>query len=322
MRHQPPPAIPALTATDLEFVVSEAAPEASDRGRLAQLVAEDEAFRAALLGDDRLVERVLTDEETFLRISPTLYFEVLLRRALKEMEAASHTVERSGRQSIPVFDAGEVVELIARPGVLYYLAEMLASFTRIRSHVVPVRGRKGVRRRVRYNDLDIDSLISLCATADEDHRFDFYRRIADVCLFTTGLFPEHAHPDRQASPSGQTRAPRVRRAHRGSDARTAGQARASQPGGVRGRGSVVLRPGAPAPEGQDHAAVGRVRAVARALHGGPQAAELHRRALPALPQAPPVRVARSLSEKQCSKRYASLVECKDANYSTTKSRLL
>ena len=33
-------------------------------------------------------------------------------------------------------------------------------------------------------------------------------------------------------------------------------------------------------------------------------------------------MARSLSEKQCSKRYASLVECKDANYSTTKSRLL
>ena len=32
--------------------------------------------------------------------------------------------------------------------------------------------------------------------------------------------------------------------------------------------------------------------------------------------------ARSLSEKQCSKRYASLVECKDAIYSTTKSRLL
>ena len=31
---------------------------------------------------------------------------------------------------------------------------------------------------------------------------------------------------------------------------------------------------------------------------------------------------RSLSEKQCSKRYTSLVECKDANYSTTKSRLL
>ena len=33
-------------------------------------------------------------------------------------------------------------------------------------------------------------------------------------------------------------------------------------------------------------------------------------------------VTRSLSEKQCSKRYTSLVECKDANYSMTKSRLL
>ena len=31
---------------------------------------------------------------------------------------------------------------------------------------------------------------------------------------------------------------------------------------------------------------------------------------------------RSLSEKQCSKRYTSLVECKDANYPMTKSRLL
>ena len=31
---------------------------------------------------------------------------------------------------------------------------------------------------------------------------------------------------------------------------------------------------------------------------------------------------RSLSEKQYSKRYASLVECKDVNNSTTKSRLL
>ena len=33
-------------------------------------------------------------------------------------------------------------------------------------------------------------------------------------------------------------------------------------------------------------------------------------------------IPRSLSEKQCSKRYASLVECKNANYSTTKSSLL
>ena len=31
-------------------------------------------------------------------------------------------------------------------------------------------------------------------------------------------------------------------------------------------------------------------------------------------------IPRSLSEKQCSNRYTSLMECKDANYSTTKSK--
>ena len=45
-------------------------------------------------------------------------------------------------------------------------------------------------------------------------------------------------------------------------------------------------------------------------------------ATPETTKAEVLRLARSLSEKQCSKRYASLVECKDANYSTTKSRLL
>ena len=39
------------------------------------------------------------------------------------------------------------------------------------------------------------------------------------------------------------------------------------------------------------------------------------------PVVPPLST-RSLSEKQYSKRYASLVECKDINNSTTKSRLL
>ena len=44
-------------------------------------------------------------------------------------------------------------------------------------------------------------------------------------------------------------------------------------------------------------------------------------ALEFTPVVPPLST-RSLSEKQYSKRYASLVECKDINNSTTKSRLL
>ena len=208
------PGTPRFTETDLDFVVNEAAPEARNKKRLAQLVTEDEGFRKALLGDDRLVGRILNDEEAFLKISPALYFEVLLRRALKELEAATHTVERTGRQNIPVFDIHEVVDLIGRQEVLYYLAQMLASFTRIRSYVVPVRVRKGVRRRVRYNDMDIDGLIRLCATADEEHRFGLYQRIADVCLFITGLFPAYPQSDFHRPTSGQVRPPLARRGRR------------------------------------------------------------------------------------------------------------
>lgn len=107
------------------------------------------------------------------------------------MEATTHTLKRAGKQSIPVFDTPAVVRLLARAGVVEYLADMLASFTRVQSYVVPVRVRWGVRRRVRYNDMDIDSLMRLCATAEESQRFRFYKRIADVCLFITGVFAGH-----------------------------------------------------------------------------------------------------------------------------------
>ena len=122
-------------------------------------------------------------------ISPALYFEVLLRRAAKDMEVATHTLERTGSQSIPVFDTDEVVELLALPGVLLYLSQMLASFTRISSQVTSVRVRRGIRRRVRHNDLDIDSLMGRLGSAGEEQRFELYRRIADVCLFLSGIFP-------------------------------------------------------------------------------------------------------------------------------------
>ena len=138
-----------FTEADLNFVVGEAAPDVLDKERLSQLIREDQDFRSALIGDKKVFQRVMSDDEILLKISPALYFEILLRNALKEMEMSTHTVERTGKQSIPVFDTGEVVELLARPKVLEYLAQMLASFTRIPSYVVPVRVRPGVRRRVR-----------------------------------------------------------------------------------------------------------------------------------------------------------------------------
>ena len=108
------------------------------------------------------------------------------------METITYTEEREGRASIPVFDTPEVIEFMERPGVVEYMASMMASFTRIQSYTVPVRVRKGIRRRVRYSDMDIDSLVKFAADADPEQRFGYYKRIADVCLFLSGVFPDSA----------------------------------------------------------------------------------------------------------------------------------
>ena len=193
-----------LTDGDLAFLIGETAPDARDPARLVRLVREDEQFRQALVGDDRVFRQVVEDEEILVKISPALYFEVLLRRAAKDMETATHTLERDGSQSIPVFDTDEVVELLSLPGVLLYLSQMLASFTRISSQVTSVRVRRGIRRRVRHNDLDIDSLMGRLGSAGEGQRFGLYRRIADVCLFLSGVFPAYAQADNRY-PSGALR---------------------------------------------------------------------------------------------------------------------
>ena len=189
-----PPRMVVLTESDLDFVVSEAAQGPTDTDRLKLLIEEDEQFRAAILGDENVFQRLMADEETFLKVSPALYFEVLLRQALRDLETAGYTVERDGRADLPVFDTPEVVRFLSIQGVLDYLAHMLASFNRINSYAVPVRIRRGIRRRVVYNDMDIDSLVRLCATADWEQRFGYYKRIADVCLFISGVFPDFASP--------------------------------------------------------------------------------------------------------------------------------
>ena len=205
---------PQFTDTELDFVVGEAAPDAGNKEQLKRLVLEDAEFRSALVGDEKLFRRVMDDPEALVHLSPALYFEILLRRTYRDLEGASHTVERSGSDTVVVFDTKEVVGLLGEPGVLEYLADALASFTRIQSYVVPVRVRRGIRRRIRFNDMDIDSLMRLFDTSDEEQRFGLYKRIADVCLFISSMFVDYARGDHRYAVTGQLRplAPgRVRR---------------------------------------------------------------------------------------------------------------
>jgi hypothetical protein len=203
-----------LSDSDLEFVVKEAAPQFKDKAKLKQLIRGDESFRRGLVGDEAVFRRVMEDDETFLKISPSLYFEILLRKALKELEKATHTVERVGTQTVAVFDVRAVVDLLAEEKVLDYLASMLSSFTRIESYVIPIRVKKGAWRKIRFNDMDIDSLARFCEAVDEEHRFRFHKRIADVCLFILGMFPEYVQFDYRYPSSGEVRPRIIGRARR------------------------------------------------------------------------------------------------------------
>ena len=182
-----------FTDGDLDFLVSIVVPGLSNALSVREAIRNDPAYRKAIVSDERVFSQVINDKESFLKISPSLYFEVLLRRAQKDLISSSYTIEREGRGNIPVFDTGKVAGFLDTPNMLEYLANMLASFTRIRSFVVPVRVRKGIRRRVRYNDMDVDSLIDFAARADESERFSYYKRIGDVCLFLTGLFRDSTY---------------------------------------------------------------------------------------------------------------------------------
>ncbi len=194
-----------LTATDLDFLVATVCPESGDPSAVKEVLARDKDFRNGFIRDERVFRRVMDDGEILLKISPALFFEVLLSKAVQDLEKKGYTMEREQAMSIPVFDSREVVELMANKAILAYLARMLASFTRVESHTLYLRLGKRTRRRIRFNDMDIMSLMSLVEFADEEYRFGLYKRIADICLFLGGVFPGFLERDYRYPASGEPR---------------------------------------------------------------------------------------------------------------------
>jgi len=180
-----------LSDADLAFIV-DGPSSVDDLMGLRQSLAIDESRRAEVLGDDQLFQRVLAMEDTLVRISPRLFFEVLLRRAIHDITRAVHVLERAGRDRVPLFVGEREVQAISRPVVIDYLAEMLASFTKINSHTARVRVRRGVWRKSRYNDLDVPSLLRLASEGDETRRMAVLQRAGDASLLILGVFSDFA----------------------------------------------------------------------------------------------------------------------------------
>ncbi len=198
-----------LERRDIRFVVDTLMPGTGDKERAVGLVQEDERFLEAMLDDERLFERLIGGREVLLHVSPYLMFAVLLRRARRDLAEASYTTELRSLQKVILFDTDEVVDLLERDELRSYLAAMLSSFTRIESVSLTVRVREGIWRRYRTNELDVEGLIRYSQAVDEEQRFEPYRRIGDVCLFLSGIFPSAIRARHRYPVSGEIR-PRAR----------------------------------------------------------------------------------------------------------------
>jgi hypothetical protein len=196
-----------LTENDLDFLVDTVSPEVTDRHRLKQIIQHDTDFRSTFVGSEKVFNRVMDDEEIFLKVSPRLFFEVLLRRACSDLEKRPYTLEKTKTMRIPVFDSKDVVEILTKESLVIYLADMLSSFTKIESYSMSFRVRKGVWKKIHFNDLDLESLLNMAEKVEDPYRFGFYKRIADVCLFVLGIFPGHAEREYRYPSSGELRAP-------------------------------------------------------------------------------------------------------------------
>lgn len=182
---------PRLTDADLRFLVQTVATQRRDYDRVIDLIRDKPDIIDRMLDDDNLFRRLTADDESLVKVSPWLMFTVLLRHAARDLAHERFTIERLGAtERIPVFDSQRVAALLQDGTVRDYLADLLASFVRTDSTTVYYRSGRRYRRRT-FSDMDIDDMIALASNVADEFRFPFYRRIGDICLFITGVFPEH-----------------------------------------------------------------------------------------------------------------------------------
>lgn len=160
-----------------------------ERERAAEQIRE--IMAEYLLENEKLFERVNEEEDIFLKISPFLLFTILIQQTEREMGKKSYMLEIVGhREQIPIFDAKDSVTLIQNKDMRNYLARMLASFTKVDSTTVVYRAR-GLTYQRHFSELDFDNVLELAGLVELPYRYDFYKRLADISLFITGIFPEY-----------------------------------------------------------------------------------------------------------------------------------
>src|SRR5258707_3898473 len=185
-----------LTDADRELLatVSGGPAEPAPSAAGARLRSQPEQL-PGLIGDPRMFQAVFGPEDPAGRAtlaSPFLIFAVAVHRAAAELESMDHVPERSGpRQRVPLFDAPELRDFLGSPARRLFLAELPASFPRAAGgqYRAVVRGRPRARR---FSELDLARMAGQLETVPEADRPGVYRRLGDVALFLTGVFPDYA----------------------------------------------------------------------------------------------------------------------------------
>lgn len=181
-----------LTETDLTLLATATGLPAGTR--LTDLT--DLPLLEGLLADQRVFDAVFGSPEDMVLVSPFLAFGVAVHRATLDLSGLDYLPERSGlRQRIPVFDTPELRDFLGSAQRRLFLAELLASFTRVASghYRVPSRwGGTSHARTRRFSELDPVRLAGMLDAAPEQSRPGIYRRLGDVSLFLAGVFPDYS----------------------------------------------------------------------------------------------------------------------------------
>jgi hypothetical protein len=184
-----------LTDADLRLLASvPGRPGATGVPEAAALRGNPEAL-LALLEHPAAFRAVVGQEGTVPAhavASPFLAFAVFVHRAAGELASMGHVPERTApRQRVPLFDAPALRDFLAEPARRLFLAELLASFTRVASGRYRVQAGGRIRTR-RFSELDPLRLAGLLEALPQAERPGVYRRLGDVTLFLTGVFPRYA----------------------------------------------------------------------------------------------------------------------------------
>ena len=187
-----------LTEYDVELLVAHApgtlsaAKLKSEPEQLLKLLESREVVQAAFRRGGELDFRngpMAVDE--FAAASPFLVFALAIQAVASELATSSFVSEWIGpRQRVPVFDAHALAGFLAPSERRFYLATLLDSYTHVYSGSVWIHTGARWRRR-RFSELDPLTLASLLESVPETERAGIYRRLGDLALFLTGVFPDY-----------------------------------------------------------------------------------------------------------------------------------